>query len=83
MFIPIGKLQGWTLNAIISEYRLYAGTKVRHVNEQCVELFDLDLVSVPMGAREFLPDWFVHLRLFAGQQRDRHEREHAQHRVAT
>eukprot|EP00658_Telonema_sp_P-2_P035819 TRINITY_DN25994_c0_g1_i1.p1 TRINITY_DN25994_c0_g1~~TRINITY_DN25994_c0_g1_i1.p1 ORF type:complete len:188 (+),score=37.75 TRINITY_DN25994_c0_g1_i1:159-722(+) len=41
------KLQRWTLTAILEEYRRFAGSKVRLANEQFIELFDLDLVSLP------------------------------------
>jgi len=41
------KLQRWNLASILSEYRRYAGTKVRIMNEQFIELFDTDLVSIP------------------------------------
>ena len=41
------KLQGWSLTAILEEYRRYAGPKFRTLNEQFIELFDTDLVPVP------------------------------------
>jgi hypothetical protein len=37
------------------QYRSFAGTKSRHVNEQFIELFDLDLVTLPYN----LPTWLV------------------------
>lgn len=40
---------------IVKQYRSYAGTKARYVNEQFIELFDLDLVTLPLQ----LPAWFV------------------------
>ncbi|KAI8993696.1 protein-tyrosine phosphatase [Pilobolus umbonatus] len=49
------KLEGWNFSSIITEYRSYAGTKARYVNEQFIELFDLDLVTLP----QHLPQWFV------------------------
>lgn len=42
------KLQGWNLTAIFEEYRRYAGSKVRFLNEQFIELFDTDLVRIPV-----------------------------------
>jgi len=39
------KLQGWNLTSILEEYRRYAGNKVRILNEQFIELFDIDLCS--------------------------------------
>ncbi|KAJ7297410.1 hypothetical protein O6H91_09G086700 [Diphasiastrum complanatum] len=41
------KLQRWNLTAIFEEYRRYAGSKVRILNEQFIELFDTDLVQIP------------------------------------
>ncbi|KAK4054548.1 tyrosine-protein phosphatase required for protection against superoxide stress (By similarity) [Microbotryomycetes sp. JL201] len=41
------KLQRWNLASILEEYRRYAGPKVRVLNEQFIELFDCDLVSIP------------------------------------
>ncbi|PWN25617.1 putative tyrosine phosphatase family protein [Jaminaea rosea] len=38
------KLQGWALSSILEEYRRYAGSKIRLMNEQFIELFDIDLV---------------------------------------
>ncbi|GAA6028199.1 hypothetical protein JCM8097_006910 [Rhodosporidiobolus ruineniae] len=37
------KLQRWNLTSILEEYRRYAGPKVRVINEQFIELFDVDL----------------------------------------
>ncbi len=48
------KLQGWNLTAILEEYRHYAGTKIRLINEQFIDLFDLDLVNVPRNAPKCL-----------------------------
>ncbi|OMJ26284.1 putative tyrosine-protein phosphatase [Smittium culicis] len=47
------KLQGWNLSSIFDEYRRFAGPKVRLSNEQFIELFDTDLVSVPLDP----PKW--------------------------
>jgi tyrosine-protein phosphatase OCA1 len=41
------KLQRWNLTSIFEEYRRYADSKVSLLNEQFIELFDTDLVSVP------------------------------------
>ncbi|CAO1621916.1 unnamed protein product [Parajaminaea phylloscopi] len=38
------KLQRWALSSILEEYRRYAGSKIRIMNEQFIELFDIDLV---------------------------------------
>eukprot|EP01135_Chromosphaera_perkinsii_P011411 Nk52_evm56s2391 gene=Nk52_evmTU56s2391 len=49
------KLQGWNMASIFHEYRMYAGSKSRYINEQFIELFDLDLVTLPQQ----LPPFFV------------------------
>jgi tyrosine-protein phosphatase OCA1 len=48
------KLQGWNLASIIDEYRRYAGSKHRQLNEQFIELFDIDLVDIPLNPPRFL-----------------------------
>ncbi|KAG0554929.1 hypothetical protein KC19_12G131100 [Ceratodon purpureus] len=48
------KLQRWSLTAIFEEYRRYAGTKVRLLNEQFIELFDTDLVRIPVDRPAWL-----------------------------
>lgn len=47
------KLQRWNLTSILEEYRRYAGSKVRLLNEQFVEFFDTELVRIP----ETRPGW--------------------------
>ncbi|TPX31858.1 hypothetical protein SmJEL517_g04919 [Synchytrium microbalum] len=49
------KLQRWNFNSIVVEYRSFAGNKARYVNEQFIELFDLDLVTIPQNQ----PLWFL------------------------
>ncbi|SAM06316.1 hypothetical protein [Absidia glauca] len=49
------KLECWNFSSIITEYRSFAGSKARYVNEQFIELFDLDLVTLPKE----LPTWFL------------------------
>lgn len=51
------KLQRWGMNAILSEYRAYAGARARYLNEQFIELFDLDLVCMP--ERDDLPQFLI------------------------
>ncbi|BAM81328.1 hypothetical protein, conserved [Cyanidioschyzon merolae strain 10D] len=41
------KLQQWNLTSVLEEYRRYVGGKVRLLNEQFIELFDVDLVRIP------------------------------------
>eukprot|EP01113_Clastostelium_recurvatum_P016435 TRINITY_DN19400_c0_g1_i1.p1 TRINITY_DN19400_c0_g1~~TRINITY_DN19400_c0_g1_i1.p1 ORF type:complete len:183 (+),score=44.23 TRINITY_DN19400_c0_g1_i1:43-549(+) len=48
------KLQRWNLTSIFEEYRRFAGSKVRLLNEQFIELFDTDLVAVPENAPAWL-----------------------------
>ena len=52
------KLQRWNFNSIITEYRSFAGARSRYNNEQFIELFDLDLVTLP----PHLPTWFIEQR---------------------
>jgi tyrosine-protein phosphatase OCA1 len=47
------KIQGWHLSSIFEEYRRFAGSKVRLQNEQFIELFDTDLVTIPVNP----PPW--------------------------
>ncbi|TPX37768.1 hypothetical protein SeMB42_g06892 [Synchytrium endobioticum] len=49
------KLQRWNFNSIVVEYRSFAGNKARYANEQFIELFDLDLVTLPANQ----PTWFL------------------------
>ncbi|CEG43746.1 Predicted protein tyrosine phosphatase [Plasmopara halstedii] len=55
------RLQNWSLTSTIDKYRNIAGSvKTRFENEQFIELFDVDLVTLPHQ----LPSWFiVHQRL--------------------
>jgi len=48
------KLQRWNLTSIFDEYRRYAGSKVRLLNEQFIELFDTDLVNLPANHPKWL-----------------------------
>lgn len=51
------RLQGWNLTSVINEYRSFAAARSRYVNEQFIELFDIDLITVPPQP----PAWFVNL----------------------
>lgn len=42
------KLQRWNLTSIFEEYRRFAGSKVRLLNEQFIEFFDTELVAIPV-----------------------------------
>ncbi|KAI8868313.1 hypothetical protein GQ42DRAFT_164214 [Ramicandelaber brevisporus] len=48
------RLQGWSLSSIVFEYRSFAGHSARYATIQFVELFDVDLVSIPPE----VPKWF-------------------------
>eukprot|EP00245_Coleochaete_scutata_P010017 TRINITY_DN3436_c0_g1_i1.p1 TRINITY_DN3436_c0_g1~~TRINITY_DN3436_c0_g1_i1.p1 ORF type:complete len:167 (+),score=22.29 TRINITY_DN3436_c0_g1_i1:128-628(+) len=48
------KLQRWNLTSIFEEYRRYAGSKVRLLNEQFIEWFDTDLVTIPVDQPKWL-----------------------------
>ncbi|KAI8050868.1 protein-tyrosine phosphatase [Syncephalis plumigaleata] len=50
------RLQHWSFTSILTEYRAYCGSKARYMNEQFIERFDLDLITLP----ENLPSWFMH-----------------------
>ncbi|KAL2641920.1 hypothetical protein R1flu_009507 [Riccia fluitans] len=52
------RLQSWNLTSLLEEYRRYAGSKARYANEQFMELFDEDLVTLPKD----LPAWFIDQR---------------------
>eukprot|EP00457_Paulinella_chromatophora_P008963 gb/GEZN01009013.1/.p1 GENE.gb/GEZN01009013.1/~~gb/GEZN01009013.1/.p1 ORF type:complete len:273 (+),score=54.41 gb/GEZN01009013.1/:130-948(+) len=48
------KVQRWNLASILAEYRRYADRRVRVMNEQFIELFDTDLVTIPPNAASYL-----------------------------
>ena len=61
------KLQNWSFSSIIVEYRSFAGNRGRYVNEQFIELFDLDLITLPPN----LPGWFKeHRRLLKEEEEE-------------
>ncbi|EQC28392.1 hypothetical protein SDRG_13721 [Saprolegnia diclina VS20] len=55
------KIQQWHLSSIFEEYRRFAGSKVRLQNEQFIELFDTDLVTIPTNP----PNW-IKTHMIAG-----------------
>jgi protein tyrosine/serine phosphatase len=64
------KLLGWSLSSIVNEYRGYAGTKMRYVDEQFIELFDIDLVHVPADpGGAYLPTWYQVYDRYAEEDR--------------
>ncbi|CAG8483404.1 35099_t:CDS:2 [Racocetra persica] len=58
------KLQNWNFTSIMVEYRSFAGNKARYVNEQFIELFDMDLITLPRN----LPSWFIEQRKLLQQE---------------
>ncbi|KAI9290275.1 tyrosine phosphatase family-domain-containing protein [Umbelopsis sp. AD052] len=68
------KLQNWNFSSIVNEYRSFAGTKSRHVNEQFIELFDLDLVTLPHN----LPPWLLEQQRMLAEE----QAEYDQNRIA-
>jgi len=48
------KVQRWNLASIFGEYRRYAGSRTRLMNEQFIELFDTDLVRFSSEANKLL-----------------------------
>mmetsp|Transcript_3485 Transcript_3485/g.6601 ORF Transcript_3485/g.6601 Transcript_3485/m.6601 type:complete len:348 (+) Transcript_3485:21-1064(+) len=48
------RLQNWALSACLDEYTRFAGARARASNEQFIEVFDVDLISLP----RHLPVWF-------------------------
>ncbi|KAI7863130.1 protein-tyrosine phosphatase [Spinellus fusiger] len=52
------KLEGWNFSSIVTEYRAYGGSRARYVNEQFIELFDLDLITLPPN----IPTWLIEQR---------------------
>lgn len=48
------KLQKWSLTSIFDEYRRFAGTKIRVLDQQFIELFDVD--DIPYE-KKYLPHW--------------------------
>lgn len=66
------KLLNWNLNSIVNEYRSFAATKTRYVDEQFIELFDVDLLHVPND--QDAPTWFSMWRAMEEEDRNLFER---------
>lgn len=47
------RLQRWSFNATIAEYRAFCGRKYRPIDEHFIELFDIDLITIPKSP----PSW--------------------------
>jgi len=64
------RLQHWNLTSILVEYRSYACHRsTRYGDEQFIELFDVDLVTLPAA----LPQWFIEQTTMA-EEEDEEER---------
>ncbi|BAM82990.1 hypothetical protein, conserved [Cyanidioschyzon merolae strain 10D] len=48
------KMQGWSLTSIFDEYRRFAGSKVRILDQQFIELFRIESVTYD---KEYAPRW--------------------------
>lgn len=54
IFGCLRKLQGWNFNSIVAEYRGLSDNKSKYAVELFIDLFDLDLVNIPIN----VPNWF-------------------------
>jgi len=51
------KIQNWSLTSVFDEYRRFAGTKARMLDQQYIEL--ISIMSIRYE-RKFLPSWLLH-----------------------
>ncbi|KAF9289508.1 hypothetical protein BGZ68_009198 [Mortierella alpina] len=72
------RLQHWNFSSIIVEYRAYAGNKARYVNEQFIELFDIDWITLP----ETLPSWWIEQEQMWREEEEERELQLQQEREA-
>ncbi|KAF9338996.1 tyrosine phosphatase family-domain-containing protein [Linnemannia elongata] len=72
------RLQHWNLSSIIVEYRAYAGNKARYVNEQFIELFDIDWITLPAN----LPTWWIEQEAMWHEEEEEREMQLQQEREA-
>jgi len=64
------RIMAWSLNSTLSEFKTYAANRtIRLGDEQFIEFFDVDLVTLP----KLLPIWFVEQRKM--QQEEEEELE--------
>lgn len=81
------RLQHWSLTSILEEYRSFTGSHpwksqgYRYFNEQFVELFDPDLISLPNEER--LPSWFTFQVQMMKQDWEEYEQNKSQHAQAS
>lgn len=67
------KLQDWSLTSIFTEYECFAGNNSRHINQQFIEMFDTDLVTLPTPQSCNLPQWFVEHKEMMKQEEQEYE----------
>jgi len=68
------RLQNWSLNSILVEYKSFACHRsTRFGDEQFIELFDVDLVTLP----HHLPDWFIEQRKMLEEERTEMDKQGA------
>ncbi|KAF8976439.1 hypothetical protein BGZ46_008259 [Entomortierella lignicola] len=72
------RLQHWNFSSIIVEYRAYAGSKARYVNEQFIELFDIDWITLP----DCLPTWWIEQEQMWREEEEERELQLEQEREA-
>ncbi|KAF9539730.1 hypothetical protein EC957_005104 [Mortierella hygrophila] len=72
------RLQHWNFSSIIVEYRAYAGNKARYVNEQFIELFDIDWITLPAS----LPTWWIEQEAMWHEEEEEREMQLQQEREA-
>eukprot|EP01083_Nonionella_stella_P063454 164881_1 len=60
------RMQNWNLTSIFNEYDLYAGQRSRTGICQFIELFDMDIVSLPKS----LPNWFSMAEALMSKERE-------------
>jgi len=51
------KIQNWSLTSVFDEYRRFAGTKARMLDQQYIELISVMNIRYE---RKFLPSWLLH-----------------------
>lgn len=65
---------------VVAQYRMMAGSLSRYMTEQYIELFDLDLVTLPRN----LPDWYIEqMAMLVRLMRHRTRRQHVLLTIAT
>jgi hypothetical protein len=59
------RLLNWSLNSTLSEFKTFGANRtIRLADEQFIEFFDVDLVTLP----KILPPWFIEQRKMAEEE---------------